>query len=238
MPGKIFNTLLSLPVYAVLYLFTFILVSLGLICSYVHLKKVVRVLIRIWAYGVFIILLKRLHVKGKEYIEPGRNYILLANHSCAFDISAIMAVFSGVSWFGREYLLRIPLFGHFLKTINFVPMKVASLRHTKMALGDLVHHSYGNSIGIFPEGTRTVNGKLGRFHKGFVYLMRESGLDLLPVTLNGFFRLKPKTRMVIDFGSRVEVVIHPPIPKDSLKDMKDDAICQLVKQTIESAYLV
>ncbi|HAX94883.1 MAG TPA: hypothetical protein DCY25_13295 [Bacteroidales bacterium] len=56
---------------------------------------------------------------------------------------------------------------------------------------------------MFPEGTRTLDGKINPFFRGFIYLMRTGNSDILPITLNGFYNLKPKNRLFIDFGSKL-----------------------------------
>ena len=63
-----------------------------------------------WAKSAFLIIGKKLHIEGKENIKKTGKYILIANHSSLFDIMAIISFFPGVSWFGHERLLKIPIF--------------------------------------------------------------------------------------------------------------------------------
>jgi len=85
-------------------------------------------------------------------------------------------------------------------------------------------------------GTRTISGRINPFYWGFIYLFRSREIDILPVTLNGFYNFKPKTRFYINFGSKLEVIIHKPIPREELIDKCDDDIVDKVKSVIESAY--
>lgn len=191
---------------------------------------------RFWARTIFLMLGKRLRVTGIENIEPGKNYILLANHASLFDIMAILAFYPGVSWFGREHLLKVPLFGRVLKLTHFVPMRSGDVRNTKEMLSHLVEKSGCQTIAIFPEGTRTTDGNINRFRKGFVHILKATEMSVLPVTLNGFFLLKPKNRFTINFESKIEVVIHKPIGFEELAEKDDHAILDRVKVVIESAY--
>lgn len=231
-----FFTLVSLPVYACLYLETAILVLTAYILGLFGWKKAVRILTLLWTRLVLWILMQNIKVYGKENIVTNRRVMILANHSSGFDINAIMSIFPDISWFGREKLLKIPVFGQFLRMLNYIPMKDAGYKNTKNMISQLVEKSTVLNIAIFPEGTRTLNGNLSRFHKGFVHILRQTDIDILPVTLNGFFQLKPKTRFYIDFSSRVSVTVHPLIPKASLTDKTDDEIILLVRNTILSAY--
>jgi 1-acyl-sn-glycerol-3-phosphate acyltransferase len=179
---------------------------------------------------------RRLRIHGLEHIDKHKKYILLANHASLFDIMAIMAIHPGVSWFGREHLTRIPVFGRLLQSIDYIPMKSGNLRNTKDMIDQLVQNSQGLTIAIFPEGTRTLDGKINDFRRGFIHVLRSSELEVLPVTLRGFYELKPKNRFHIKFNAKVNVVVHKPIENKTLTDKNDKEIISTVKEVIESAY--
>ena len=188
-----------------------------------------------WARTIFPLMGKRLRIKGKENLDRSKKYILLANHSSMFDIIAIMAFFPKVSWFGHARLLKIPLFGKMLLMTDYIPMTLANIRNTRRMVEQLVEKSSSKTIAIFPEGTRTLDGKLNPFYRGFIYLLRASETDILPVTLNGFFRLKPKNRFSINFGARLEVHIHPALSGRALVVKNDKEIIDEMREIIESA---
>lgn len=227
---------LTVPVYTVLYTFSGVFALVVWSFAFSGQKRAVRSLIKFWAICIFLLMGKKLRVRGGRNMVKGKKYIVLANHSSLFDITAILAFYPGVSWFGREHLLRVPVFGQILKMIDYIPMKEADIHNTKKMLGQLVEKSEGKSIAMFPEGTRTLDGQMNRFKRGFIHVLRSTDLDVLPITLNGFHSLKPKNRFWIDFNSRVEVVIHKPIENQLLKNKEDHEILQIVKETIQSAY--
>lgn len=101
---------------------------------------------------------------------------------------------------------------------------------------ELVKNSKHQTVAIFPEGTRTLNGEINSFYRGFIYLYRTRDLEILPVTLNGFYDLKPKNRGYINFDSKLDVTIHKPIKREDLKNKCDLEIIETVKGIIESAY--
>ena len=228
---------LSVPIFALLYLHTAMIVLLCFPCATIGQKNCIRKLVHLWAIAAFWILGKRLSVEGVDLINKNEKYILLVNHTSLFDIMAVMSVFPGVSWFGREYLQQIPLFGYILKMIDYIPMRTGDLKNTKSMISRMIKNSQNMTVAIFPEGTRTTTGQLNRFRKGFIHVMRASELSILPVTLNGFYELKPKTRFHIDFSSRLQVVIHNPIEFDVLKKKNDIDIITQVKDVIQSRLL-
>jgi 1-acyl-sn-glycerol-3-phosphate acyltransferase len=228
-------TFLSVSAFGLLYLFTVIMVLIGMPAVFLRLKGTVRFLMRFWAKSVFLIIGKKLHVEGQERIQKDGKYILIANHSSLFDIIAITSFFPGISWFGHERLLKIPVFRQLLKMTDYVPMKKASIKNTKEMIDQLIKKSKGHAIAMFPEGTRTLNGKVNDFYRGFIHVLRASEINVLPVTLNGFYVLKPKNRFYINFSSRISVIIHEPINRESLIDKDDAEIIAIVRNIIESS---
>jgi 1-acyl-sn-glycerol-3-phosphate acyltransferase len=228
--------IISVAVFGILYLITAVGVLFVLVLSVFHLKRIIRLIIGEWAKMVFLVMGKPFKINGKKNIDKNCRYILVANHASLFDIVAIASFYPELSWFGHERLLRIPLFGKILKMTDYIPFKVPTLRNTREMLDHLVQNSKSRSIAMFPEGTRTINGQINDFYKGFIYLFRASDLDILPVTLNGFYNLKPKNRSYINFSAHLDVVVHEPIKRDNLIDKTDSEIIRTVKYTIESAY--
>lgn len=230
------NKILSFPVFAVLYCYTALGVVVVVILSWFKAKKPVQYLCKIWAKSVFLTMGKKLSVYGTENIDPDKKYIILANHASLFDIVAITSFYPRVSWFGHERLLKIPVFGRFLKLTDYVPFKDPTVTNTRHMLEQLIEKAKDQSVALFPEGTRTLNGKIHPFYRGFIYLFRTRDIGILPLTLNGFYDLKPKNRFYIDFGSKLEVIIHKPIPREDLINKSDSEIIERVKHVIESAY--
>lgn len=229
-------TILSVPVFGILYVFTAIGVLLVICLTWVNARRPVQFLSMIWARSVFLIMFKRLRVVGKENIDRNEKYILLANHASLFDIVAITSFYPDVSWFGHERLLKVPVFGRFLRLTNYVPFREPTVTNTRHMLEQLMERANNQSVALFPEGTRTLSGKINPFYRGFIYLFRSREIDILPVTLNGFYNFKPKSRFYINFGSKLEVIIHKPIPREDLIDKGDNEIVDKIKTVIESAY--
>jgi 1-acyl-sn-glycerol-3-phosphate acyltransferase len=227
---------ISIPLFAILYCYTAIFVFTLLFFAWLHMKGPIRFLSQLWAKSVFLIIGKKFRVHGKQNIKKEEKYIIVANHASLFDIVAIMSFYPGVSWFGHERLLRVPLFGKILMMTDYVPFKEPTVKNTRQMLEQLVQKTKKQTVAIFPEGTRTLNGKINDFYKGFIYLSRTTEIAILPVTLNGFYKLKPKNRSYINFDSKLDVIIHKPIKREQLIDKSDAEIIAAVKAVIESAY--
>lgn len=229
-------SLLSFPVWALLYMHTALMVLFAMPFAYMRLKGIVRWMVRFWARSVFWILVRRLRIRGRENYDRRQRYLIIANHASLFDIMAIMAVNPGVAWFGRKYLLKVPVFNQILKMLNYIPMKEGSIAHTRKMLDSVIDRLQNQSVAIFPEGTRTLNGNMSDFFKGFAYVLKASDADVLPVTLNGFYSLKPKNRFHINFNAKLSVIINKPIHAAELKTKSTEEIIARMKDIIESAY--
>lgn len=117
---------------------------------------------------------------------------------------------------------------------DYIPMKINNIRNTRIMLNSLEDKAKNRTVAIFPEGTRTLDGKLNSFYRGFIHLLRATENDILPVTLNGFYKLKPKNRFSIHFGSRLAMIIHPSMDGRKLARLSDNEIMNRVIDVIES----
>jgi 1-acyl-sn-glycerol-3-phosphate acyltransferase len=232
---KLIYRILTVPAYGAMYLFTAIMLFIGIPFIFFDRKRIVKAMMRFWARSIFLIIGKTIRVEGKENIPHDLHYMLVANHSSLFDIVAISSVFPDVAWFGHERLMKVPIFRRFLILTGYIPMRKTSYRNTREMIDKLKESSKTNNIVIFPEGTRSLDGKINDFYRGFIILLRSSDIDLLPVTLNGFYLLKPKNRFYINFSAKPEVIIHKHFERSSLIENSDSEIAAIIKTTIESS---
>jgi 1-acyl-sn-glycerol-3-phosphate acyltransferase len=231
-------TLLTVPAFGILYLITAVLVLSLIPFLFLRMRKTVLFLMKYSARLGFFIIGKKLHIEGVENIKKGDNYILIANHSSLFDIVAIVSFFPDLSWFGHERLTRVPVFRQVLKLTDYVPLRKTNIRNTKEMISQLIEKSKGHTIAIFPEGTRSLDGKVNDFYRGFIILLRNAEVDVLPVTLNGFFGFKPKNRFYIGFNSKLNVIVHRPIRREELINKKDSEIIETIRERISSSVIV
>lgn len=185
---------------------------------------------------LFTIIGQRLKVLGLENIEPGKNYLIVSNYPGSYAGFALMNVFPEASILVHSFLSKVPLVGFLLKSTGAIFVQQKRFGRTKRAINETLKHIENKSIIILPEGGRTPDGRIHKFKRGFIYILRHSSLDLLPITLKGFYALKPKNRVYLDPNTELECVIHKPIRQSDLKNLNDDALYTLTFNTIEKAY--
>ena len=239
-PGLLFKllstcraALATLATYLFAFLFTFLMASVSIVGTLLGLRGVPPAIVAAWSRMPFWLVGRRLHIRGRELMERSGRYLVVANHSSMYDIPAMLAVKPDLAIMGREKLLRIPVFGFFLRTINYIPVDTSSLRKAADALREAVERTRkGLSVGMFPEGTRTLDGQVHRLMRGFVRVVREGRLDLLPLRIDGTWTLKPKDRWYMNPRERIEVIVRPPIDRERLARLSDEEIVSMVRRQI------
>ena len=153
--------------------------------------------------------------------------IFVTNHTSALDVFVGMALCPyGGCGIGKKEILKIPFFGqaywlagHLLIDRSNNAKAIASMAK----LSDFVK-SKNLSIWIWPEGTRSMDGKLIPFKKGFVHLALETGLPVVPVMLHGAHEVWPAKTMQF-YPGNVEVEVLDPIETDKWsKDTVDNHV--------------
>ncbi len=176
----------------------------------------------------------KINIRGRENLEAGRNYIFMANHTSNLDPPVLLPVIPGrCSVLVKKELFRIPILGTGMKMASLVPVdrsnREAAIESVNAATAVL---RQGLHMLIFPEGTRSADGKLLPFKKGPFHLAIESGVFIVPVTMLGTYELWPKGHFGLRPGT-VTVVFHKPIDPRSYPDR--DALMKAVAQTVASA---
>ena len=227
----------TLFVYGLQYSFTAIIVIVGIGFSYLRLAPFVRLGQYLWAKSLFILMGKRVRIVGLENVDKSKKHLLIANHTSIYDIPAIMTIVPRIAWIGRKYLVDIFGFGHLLKMTNYIPIEPGQPKQSRASICRAIEHAKdGLTVAIFPEGTRTIDGKLSAFKKGFIHIMRSADLDVLPITLNGFYSLKPKNRFFIDPRGKLEIVIHPVLKNVDIRDLPDEKVLEIARNAIDKSY--
>lgn len=136
-----------------------------------------------------------------------KSSIIIANHSSVLDILSILMLHPKIILITNRWVYNSPIFGWLVRMADFQYIK-NDLTNNSQNLKKLSDQGY--HIAIFPEGTRSTNGKIGRFHKGATFLSTELKLDILPIYIHnahniirkGYFYLNDGT-FSVTIGSRI-----------------------------------
>ncbi|NOX80563.1 MAG: 1-acyl-sn-glycerol-3-phosphate acyltransferase [Deltaproteobacteria bacterium] len=153
----------------------------------------------------------RVRIEGLENIEPDQTYIFVANHVSQFDIFTFQGYFPhDFRWIAKKELFRIPVFGTAMQRAGFISMDRTHGRAALKSLNKAAEQiAGGTSVIIFPEGTRSRDGRLHPFKTGAIMLAIKAGVPVVPIGINGTYEILPKGRLLADSG---EVVIRVGTP--------------------------
>ena len=149
---------------------------------------------RLWARLMLLVSGVKVQVAGLQNINPNEAYVFAANHQSQFDIFALLGHLPiQFRWLAKEELFRLPFLGAGMKGAGYIPIDRSNRRAAFESI-DLAATRVreGVSIVIFPEGTRSLDGKLKGFKKGGFHLAIKSKRPMVPVSISGTFSILPK----------------------------------------------
>ena len=167
-----------------------------------------------WSWLWVRLLLLPVKVEGRQHLKPHQSYVFVANHQGAFDIFLIYGFLGrNFKWMMKKGIRRIPLVGiacqyaHHIFVDKSGPSKIrATYDEAREILTE------GMSLVVFPEGARTFTGHMGVFRRGAFMLADDLQLPVVPLTINGSFCVKPRTKDFFwVFWHPLRLTIHEPI---------------------------
>lgn len=151
-------------------------------------------------------------VKGRENIDPATSYVFVCNHQGAYDIFAVYGWLGhNFRWMMKAPLRRIPMVGYACYKSKQIFVDSSSPRAIRRTMEDAEKILRGGmSIVVFPEGSRTRDGRMHRFKRGAFLLADEFNLPVVPVTIDGAYDVLPITGRLPHWG-HISLTIHKPI---------------------------
>ncbi len=154
-------------------------------------------------YALVVKILFFMRIEGRENIPRDRNCVLLGNHQCLLDpvTLALCVPDREIHFMGKKELFENRILGWVFRKVHGFPVDRGNMDMTaiRTALGILKE---GNTLGIFPEGTRSRSGHMLPLMGGASLLVLRSGCDVVPVYIDGNYR--PFHRIVVRVGRPIE----------------------------------
>jgi 1-acyl-sn-glycerol-3-phosphate acyltransferase len=178
-----------------------------------------------------------LEVSGLEHVTPDESYVVMSNHQSHYDIPVIFqALKIPVRMVAKQELFRIPVMGAGMRASGFVELNRQNRSQALKTLNEAWPRLRrdGLSIWIAPEGTRSPDGGLGAFKRGGFRLAAESGMRILPVTIDGSIAVHRAQTSTVQKGQVVRVSVSPPVDPRDFKNGKGKALVEKVEAAIRS----
>ncbi|MBD3224894.1 MAG: 1-acylglycerol-3-phosphate O-acyltransferase [Caldithrix sp.] len=200
-------------------------------------SRVTNGIIRMWARSVLVFSGVKVQAKGKENIDRSQYYVFMSNHLSNFDILALtVAIPVTVRFIAKKELFRIPIFGWGMQIAGMIKIDRGNSRQARKIIDkavDIVRS--GVSVIIFPEGTRSPDGKLQEFKKGGFVLALKGKIPIVPVVIQGSREIMKKKSLRLHKG-RVFVNFLQPISTEPLDYENRKQVIAAVREQIKQYY--
>lgn len=186
-------------------------------------------------WGKFICALSgvRVTIEGVENLAADKTFIFAANHQSQFDIFVLQGYLPfNFRWLAKKELFQIPVWGTAMKKAGYIPVDRSHGRQALRSLEEAAKFiAKGASVIIFPEGTRSRDGKLQPFKAGGMVLAIKAGVELVPVAISGTFAILPKGSLLLHPG-RVVIRIGTPITTRDYRTNQKHELALLLQKKV------
>ena len=215
-------------------LYFFLLLFLFIILSLFIPQRILDPFFKFSLKILFKILFIKVRSDGRENVEKNKTYLFMPNHESLFDIPLLEAyVPTFVRGVEAMRQFKWPVYGWAIRLVGNIPIdrnnihaSIKSMKITERAL------KKGKSIIILPEGTRTLDGKLGSFKKLPFHLAKQAGVPVIPIGLSGLFELKNKGSWLIR-PRPIKIKFGQPVPPEKIQSLSTEELRDYVREKIK-----
>lgn len=209
----------------------------GMICIFVSLmsRKLARVIARLWNQHLMCVAGIKVVVTGKEKLDPKKRYVFISNHQSGLDIPILyIGISEKISFIAKKELFMIPVFGWGLYFVGHIWIDRGNARKAHRSIENAVKRLKNDNVSLilFPEGTRSKDGKVAPFKQGSFALAQKAGVSVVPVAITGALGLLPKHSIFVNPG---EVHLNIGDPVEIKTDMTKAEMAEKFHQIIQDA---
>ncbi len=175
----------------------------------------------------------RVRIEGREKIRPDTAYVMVANHMSLLDILVLFRLFRHYKWVSKIENFRVPAIGWNMMMNRYIKLRrgdSASVDRMMRQFEDTLRQ--GSSIMMFPEGTRSADGRLKAFKHGAFTLALETCKPVLPIVLRGTADALPKRGFVLQGRHEIRVRVLDAIVPSEFAGMSVEVLTAHVRSII------
>lgn len=207
---RIYQWLIAAPIFIVVTFITAVITMVGTLCAGTHFWGYYPA--HLWSKFVCWLTFVRVKVVGRENIDKNTSYIFVANHQGAYDIWSIYGYLNhNFKWLMKKELQNIFMVGPACKRAGQVFVDDSNIHSIKETIAEAEKKLRdGMSLVIFPEGSRSWDGKMIPFKRGAFLLASEFNLPVVPISIDGSFKAMPRFTYNVT-PCTITLTIHKPI---------------------------
>ena len=176
-----------------------------------HSGNTTHLVARFWGNFILFVSGVKVQVNGVDNVDPDRSYVFMANHQGNFDIPVLLGCLPfQFRWLAKAELFRIPIFGRSMRGCGYISID----RFNQSSAFDSIARAAetirnGVNVMIFPEGTRSLDGRIKPFKKGGFVLTVDAGVPIIPIIIHGTYTIMPKKRLLVRPGPVLLEILEP-----------------------------
>lgn len=190
----------------------------------------------LWSRLFFWLFFMNPKIEGTENLKKGQSYVFVGNHTSFFDCWIVYGWLPVVfKWIMKYSIRRIPFVGIACKAAGHIFIQrgatkqaLKSLEEAKSRLTD------GVSVVIFPEGTRSADGQIGKFKRGAFQIAFDLGLPVVPFSVCGLHEVMPKGSLLVNPGQKVKIVVGKPVDLSVYAEDQHNQAIEDIRQMVIS----
>jgi len=191
-----------------------------------------------WAWFYFLSnpFFWKIKIQGREKIDRKTPTLFVSNHLSSFDVYLLFLLATPFSWVSKTSNYYVPVIGwnmYFLRSIGFdkkSPRDILSM--VKRSVSRLKE---GVSVFIFPEGERSLDGRLLPFLKGAFAIAKRAGVQVQPIAITGTFQILPRYHLAVNPVARMTITVLDPIPAELVAEHSVEEISDMAREKIMEA---
>jgi 1-acyl-sn-glycerol-3-phosphate acyltransferase len=197
----------------------------------------VHIIARIWARSILMFSWVPVRVEGLSNIEPDKSYVYMANHQSNFDIPVLLGYLPvQFRWLAKAELFKIWGFGRAMRGAGYVKIDRFNQESAFESINEAAQKmKNGVSVMIFPEGTRSLDGRIKSFKKGGFVMAVDAGVPIVPVIIRGTWSIMDKSSLRIHHGA-VEMEIAKPIDTTGYSRETKEELMEKVRTVISQKF--
>ena len=172
----------------------------------------------------------RVRIEGREKIAPNTAYVMVANHQSLLDILVLFRLFRHYKWVSKIENFRIPCIGWNMSLNRYIKLRRGDRESVEQMMSACERTlAEGSSVMMFPEGTRSRDGRLQAFKRGAFTLAQRMRAPILPIVVEGTARALPKRGFVLQGRHAIRIRVLDAVPYNRFADESAEAVADQIR---------
>jgi 1-acyl-sn-glycerol-3-phosphate acyltransferase len=172
-------------------------------------------------------------VEGRSTIRMRDRYVIVSNHQSQLDILLAFTLFFPFKWVSKAEVFKIPFIGWNMYLNRYIKLKRGDKKGiAKMFVDCEKALAEGNSLFVFPEGTRSETGSLKPFKSGAFILAKKMKIPILPVVISGTKGALPKHSMNFHGSQKMSIRVLEPVPYERFANLSANETGDMISNII------